>query len=146
MIIESGKAKIFDDIGEAVEQDFWLILPPCADRDDWVATIKPLAESAGFTVFSSAAEASKASPGKALILTRERQRTRQAGAASENLAVILSDAGPLLPEIDTATEPAPRHTAVRNASELTARLRCLSGARFHGGCLKAGSGGNLSRP
>lgn len=103
------------------KQDFWLILPPCADRDDWVATIKPLAESAGFAVVSSTAEASKASPGKALILTRDANEPRQAGAASENLAVILSDAGPLLPEIDTASEPAPRHAAVRNASELTLR-------------------------
>ncbi|PRA21253.1 MULTISPECIES: hypothetical protein [unclassified Brevundimonas] len=103
------------------KQEFWLIIPPCADRDDWVATIKPLAESAGFALVSSTAEASQAASGKALILTPNADEPRQAGAASQNVAVMLSDAGPLLPKIDAASEPAPRHAAVRNASELALR-------------------------
>jgi len=105
------------------KQEFWLIIPPCADRDDWVATIKPLAESAGFAVVCSTAEASKAASGKVLILTCDADEPRKAGASSHNVAVTLSDAGPLLPEIDAASEPALRHAAVRNASQLNLRGR-----------------------
>lgn len=104
-----------------IEQNLWLVIPPCADRNDWVAAINSRAVDAGFTVIPSAANAKDAALGKTLILSRDADEPHKAGAQPKDVAVILSDIGPLLPEIDTDDKPAPRHAAVKNASELTRR-------------------------
>ncbi|WP_297933613.1 hypothetical protein [uncultured Brevundimonas sp.] len=103
------------------EQYLWLVFPPSADRDDWVAATKSQAEHAGFTVMPAASNAKDVPSDKILILSRDAEEPRKAGAPSRNVAVLLSDRGPLLPEVDANSEPAPRHAAVRNASELTRR-------------------------
>lgn len=102
-----------------IEQKLWLVIPPCADREDWVTAIKPRAEAAGFTVISSGSNAKDVTASKTLILSRDADEPRKAGAQPKDVAVILSGSGPLLPEVDANWDPAPRHAAVRNASELT---------------------------
>lgn len=104
-----------------LEQNLWLIIPPCADRNDWLAAVTPQAEAAGFSVVSAKPDAKDAPIGKTLILSRDADEARKAGALPKDVAVILSDSGPLLPEIEVSDEPAQRHSAVRNASELTRR-------------------------
>lgn len=107
------------------EQHLWLIIPPCADRDDWVASIIPQAADAGFKVIHSAAAPNTAPFGKTLTLSKDPEEARKAGIQAKDVAVILSASGPLPARLDTDNEPGPRHAAVKSASELTQRAYAL---------------------
>lgn len=103
----------------------WIILPPCADRDIWVAAIEAQAVQSGLKV-GTALQDKDASD---LILTDDADLARKHGAAPEGIAVLLSEAGPLSDEY-ASTEPNPsRHNSVTRASELTRRAMALPADR-----------------
>lgn len=103
------------------KQHLWLIIPPCADRDDWVALITAQATDAGFTVINSAVDANTAASGKTLTLSPNPEEARKAGVQAKDVAVLLSTNGPLSAKLDSDNDPAPRHAAVKSASDLIRR-------------------------
>lgn len=111
------------------EQHLWLIIPPCADRDDWVVAIKRQAANADFTVVDSPAPANASAAGRTLILSQDANEPHRANARPKNVAVVLSGSGPLPNKIDENDAPTTRHAAVKKASELTRRARALFSER-----------------
>lgn len=105
----------------SLEQNLWLVIPPCSDREAWVAAITSQAEHAGFTVIHSSAGVEPAVSGRTLTLSQDAREASKAGIQGKDVAVILSSSGPLLPGLDRDDQPAPRHAAVRNASALIQR-------------------------
>lgn len=106
----------------------WLILPPSADRDLWLSAIQAQAASARLKL----AQAGKDMAGADLVITEDASLAVKAGASPQDMAVLLSHAGPLPDGFSGPDANPKRHPLVMKASELIRRAMAVPAERRFG--------------
>lgn len=92
-------------------------MPPSADQAIWHSAIADQAKAAGLSLVVGDA----APKGTSLVLTQSAEAAIKSGAKLENMAVLLSQAGPLASPFDGAEPNTERHPVVLKSTDLLCR-------------------------